>query len=56
MNNLPPEKLILIASTIALNISKGKSLQEINAYKNLFSLISNNLQAITQQMLLAKKD
>lgn len=54
MNSMSPEKLILIASTISLEISKEKSIDELNAYKNLFSLISNNLSAICQQKLLNK--
>jgi len=54
MNCLSPEKLVIIASTISIEISKDKTIDEINEYKNLFSLISNNLQAICSQKLLNK--
>ena len=55
MDKLSPERLILVASSISLEIAKGKTLQEINAYKNFFSLISNNLSAIAQQKLFSDK-
>lgn len=53
---IEPEKLILIASIISLDIAKNKSLNEINTYKNLFSAISNNLQSYVNQYLCNKKD
>ena len=55
-----PERLVLIASTIAIEISRDKTIDEINEYKNLFSLISNNLQTICGQRVIynnqSKKD
>lgn len=54
MNNIPPQKLILLASTISLEIAKDKTIDELTAYKNLFSLISSNVSAICQQKLLNK--
>lgn len=60
MNCLSPEKLILIASSFSIELAKDKSIEEINEYKNLFSLISNNLQAICGQRAIinnqSKKD
>lgn len=47
--NISPEKIILVASIIALDIADGKSLNEINTYKNLFNSIANNLQSYCNQ-------
>ena len=55
MNNTSPEKLILLASTITLEIVKDKSVDEINACKNLFSLIANNLSSYCQQKSINKQ-
>lgn len=53
---IEPEKLILIASIISLDIAKNKPLNEINTYKNLFSAIVSNLQSYVNQYLCNKKD
>ena len=53
--DISPNKLILIASIIAINIAENKSINEINTYKNLFSAIANNLQNIVNQTLCNKK-
>lgn len=45
-----PNKLVLISAIIAIDISKDKSVKEINTYKNLFSAISTNLQTILNQI------
>ena len=42
--NICPEKIVLISAIIALDIADGKSIDEINTYKNLFNAISCNLQ------------
>ena len=54
MNNISPQKIVLLASTISIEITKDKSIDELNAYKNLFSLISSNISAICQQKALNK--
>lgn len=60
MNCISPEKLVLLASSISIEIAKDKSIDEINEIKNLLSLIANNLQAIVSQKtfnnILSKKD
>ena len=60
MNCISPEKLVLLASSISIEISKDKNIDEINEIKNLLSLIANNLQAIVSQKtinnILSKKD
>lgn len=53
--DIPPNKLILIASIISINIAENKSINEINTLKNLFSTIANNLQSIVNQKLYNKK-
>lgn len=47
--NISPEKIILISAIIALDIAGGKSINEINTYKNLFNAIANNLQTYCNQ-------
>lgn len=47
--NISPEKIVLIAAIIALDIADGKSIEEINTYKNLFNAISCNLQTYCHQ-------
>ena len=49
--NISPEKMILIASSISLEIVKDKSLEEINSIRNLLNLICSNLQSYTQQKI-----
>ena len=47
---IKPDNLVLIGAIIALEIAEGKSVKEINAYKNLFSIIANNLQSFVNQI------
>ena len=54
MNCISPEKLVLLASSISIEISKDKTIDEINEIKNLLSLIANNLQAICSQRAIYK--
>ena len=55
MENISPEKIILIASCISLEIVKDKTSDEINAIRNLFFLIGNNLQSyILQNQIFSK--
>ena len=49
--NICPEKIVLISAIIALDIAEGKSLEEINTYKNLFNAISCNLQTYSNQAI-----
>ena len=51
---LEPKKLVLISAIIALDLADGKSLNEINTLKNLFSSIANNLQSIVNQTIYNK--
>ena len=52
---ISPEKLVLLATSIALEISKDKTINQINIYRNLFSTVASNLQAIINQQLYNKK-
>lgn len=56
MENMSPEKLILIASTISLELVQDKSAEEINFIKSLLSLICNNLQTYYFQKLTYEKN
>ena len=60
MSCFSPEKLVLLASSMSIEIAKDKTIEEINEVKNLLSLIANNLQAIVSQKtlnnILSKKD
>ena len=49
--NMSPEKLIALASSISLEIANGKTVEEINEIRNLFSLIASNLQTYNQQKI-----
>lgn len=53
--NICPEKIVLIASIIALDIADGKSIDEINTYRNLFNAISCNLQTYCNQCVFIDK-
>ena len=50
--NMSPEKIIVLASSIALEIVKDKSVNEINEIKNILSLVASNLQTYSQQKLI----
>lgn len=47
--SIDPKKIVLIGTIIAIDLANDKSINEINTYKNLFSIICNNLQAIVSQ-------
>lgn len=49
---MSPEKIIVLASSIALEIVKDKSVNEINEIKNILSLVASNLQTYCQQKLI----
>jgi hypothetical protein len=49
--DISPQKFVLISTIIALNIAEGKSVAEINTYKNLFNAVANNLQTFCNQAL-----
>lgn len=49
MKNCSPEKLAIIATQIAVEISKGKSISEINVIKSVVGQISCVLQTIACQ-------
>lgn len=50
-----PQDVLLAAVTLALTLSKGRSQYEIETLINLFSLTTNNLQAILAQILINRK-
>ena len=50
-----PQDLLLAAATLALTVSKGRSQYEIETLINLFSLTTDNLQALLAQILINKK-
>lgn len=56
MENLSPEKMILLASTISLEITKNNTLADVNSIKTLLNLICNNLTAYCIQEAFYKKD
>ena len=50
-----PQDVLLAAATLALTLSKGRSQYEIETLINLFSLTTDNLQALLAQILINKK-
>lgn len=46
MKNCSPEKLALLATQIAIEISRGKDITEINVIKSVASQVSAVLQTI----------
>ena len=48
---MSPEKMVLLASSITVELCKGKTLEEIIDLKNLFNLINCNLQTYYQQFI-----
>ncbi|MBO7527375.1 MAG: hypothetical protein J6T74_05690 [Clostridia bacterium] len=53
---MSPEKLIVIASSISLEIIKGKTTDEISEIRNLLSLIASNLSTYCQQKIIYDKN
>lgn len=51
-----PQDVVLAAATLALTVSKGRSQYEIETLINLFSLTTDNLQALLAQILINRKD
>lgn len=47
-----PQDVLLASVTLALTLSKGRSQYEVETLINLFSLTTDNLQAILAQMLI----
>ena len=56
MENISPEKLLLISTLISLEIVRGKTVEEIGLYRNLFSAISSNLQTYCTQKIFFDKN
>lgn len=54
--DISPEKLVLLATQVAIEISKGKSIDEINLARNIASQISASLQVIVSQKLIIEKN
>lgn len=52
---ISPECLVSLSSLIAIEISNDKTIEQINTYKNLFSMIASNMQAIVNQNLYNQK-
>ena len=50
-----PQDVLLAAATLALTLSNGRSQYEIETLINLFSLTTDNLQALLAQILINKK-
>ena len=50
-----PQDVLLAAATLALTLSRGRSQYEIETLINLFSLTTDNLQALLAQILINKK-
>lgn len=50
-----PQDVLLASVTLALTLSQGRSQYEIETLINLFSLTTDNLQAILAQMLINRK-
>lgn len=50
-----PQDVLLASVTLALTLSKGRSQYEVETLINLFSLTTDNLQAILAQMLINRK-
>ena len=51
MENLSPEKVILIATNIALELTKGKSCDEINIIKNILKQVIETINTILWQKI-----
>jgi hypothetical protein len=55
MNYIPPERMVLLATQIAIEIAKGKNTEELNIAKSMASQISSALQVIICQRLINDK-
>ena len=53
---IPPERVALLATQIAIEIARGKDIDEINLYRNIASQISSVLQVIISQRFVNKKN
>lgn len=51
MENCSPEKLALIATQIAIEISKGKTLEQLNVVRNVINQISSVISTIITQKI-----
>ncbi|MDD4110638.1 MAG: hypothetical protein PHS54_03695 [Clostridia bacterium] len=49
MDCIPPERMVQLATQIAIELAKGKDIEEINLARNIASLISSALQVILSQ-------
>lgn len=49
-----PEKVLLLSTQIAIELAKGKTIEEINLYKSMASQISSALQVIISQRFVNK--
>ena len=49
MKNCSPQEIITLAASITFNLTKGKSIDEINAIKNLIGNIYSNLNTYVSQ-------
>lgn len=50
-----PQDILLASATLALTLTQGRSQYEVETLINLFSLTTDNLQAILAQMLINRK-
>lgn len=50
-----PQDVLLASVTLALTLTQGRSQYEVETLINLFSLTTDNLQAILAQMLINRK-
>lgn len=55
MDCIPPERMVQLATQIAIELAKGKDIEEINLARNIASLISSALQVILCQRVLNEK-
>ena len=55
MENVPPERLVLLASQIAIEIAKGKGVEEINLARSMATQVASALQVILSQRLINEK-
>jgi hypothetical protein len=53
--DISPEKMVLLATQVAIEISKDKNIEEINLARNIASQISSALQVILSQRLIIEK-
>ena len=51
MKNCSPEKLALLSTQIALELSRGKTLSELNLIKSVISQISATMQVIISKKI-----